>query len=176
MTYSTIQFLILEFGQEIESIVPHLTMPRLLLCILLSIALANSAVSEEVTVFGVIQTENGDISLVGKVGLLNTGSKKLMTIVKDYDKTSWTSEPFYGPVTKFAFRDESAQWFIVHFEFIEGHKMVGEGLRFAIAPMTPVSGKKGNFRGEPYNGSSVTEEAILKQLRVLAKEMKGEKK
>lgn len=150
-------------------------MPRLLY-MMLSIALLNSALAEDVTVFGVMQAENGDISLVGKVGQLNTGSKGLMTIVKDYEKTSWTSEPFYGPVTKFAFRDESARWFIVHFEFIEGHKMVGEGLRFAIAPMTPVSGKKGSFHGEPYNGSSVTEEAILKQLRVLAKEMNAEKK
>ncbi len=151
-------------------------MSRLLLSLLLVMGLVCPAVGEEVTVFAVTTDGTGDIALVGKLGTLDTGTKNLATIVKDYEKTSWTAEPFYGPVTKFGVRDASAQWFIVHFEFIEGHKMVGKGLRFAIAPMNPVSGKKRHFRGEPYNGSSVTEEPILKQLRVLATQKKGAKK
>lgn len=99
---------------------------------------------------------------------LTSGDKTLQTIFADFKKTSWTSEPFYGPIVPYIFRDSGGQFFVVHFEFLEGHKAVGHGDRFAISPLKAVAGAKNLYAGDPYLGSSVTDEGILKQLRVLA--------
>lgn len=102
------------------------------------------------------------------LGIMDTGSADLKAIVDQALATSWVGEPFYGPVVKFILKDSSKRLFIAHFEYLKGHKVLGEGLRFAIIELTPVQGKAGVFEGDPYNGSSVTEKSLLPQFKTLA--------
>ncbi|MEN3944224.1 hypothetical protein WJU23_23175 [Prosthecobacter sp. SYSU 5D2] len=123
--------------------------------------------AEDITVYECIK--QGEAVTAGKeLAVFTTGGKSLMTLYQDFQKTSWTAEPFYGPVIPYLFKDSTGRLFIVHFEFKEGHPVFGEGFRFAIAPLTTVKGARRGYRGSPYNGSSVTDEGLLKQLRDLS--------
>jgi hypothetical protein len=57
---------------------------------------------------------------------------------------------------------------VVHFEFKDGHKILGKGDRFAIEPLKAVTGSKTLYTGDPYVGSSITDEHLLKQLRAIS--------
>ena len=102
------------------------------------------------------------------MAVFTTGQKSLQTICDNYRKISWTAEPFYGPIIPYIFKDSRGKLFVVHFEFQEGHNIIGKGVRFAMAPLKAVPRSKGLYSGSPYDGSSVTDEGLLKQLRELA--------
>ena len=108
------------------------------------------------------------ISLGKCIGAIDTGEKSLRSVVAGYKEQSWKAEPFYGPVEKFIFKDSASKLYIVHFEYLEGDKIFGKGVRFAIIDLAAIAEKKGYFVGSPYSGSSVTDERVLKQLREFA--------
>jgi hypothetical protein len=124
--------------------------------------------AEDITVFQCVSEKDGAVSVGNSLAVFKSGEKSLMTLYKEFEKTSWTAEPFYGPVVPYIFKDSSGKLFVVHFEFLEGHKVLGKGDRFAIAPLKAVGGSKTLYAGDPYRGSSVTDEGILKQLRSLS--------
>lgn len=124
--------------------------------------------AEDVTVFQSIRAEGRKVSIGAQLATFTTGQKGLQTIYSEYEKTSWTVEPFYGPIVPYIFKDSAGKLFLVHFEFQEGDKVLGKGLRFAIAPLKAVNGSKSLYTGYPYNGSSVMDEGLLKQLRELS--------
>lgn len=128
--------------------------------------------AEDITVFHCINEQNGAVSVGDNLAVFKSGEKSLMTIYKDFEKSSWTAEPFYGPAVPYIFKDSEGRLFIVHFEFKEGHEILGKGLRFAIAQLKAVKGSKRLYTGSPYDGSSVTDEGLLKQLRVLSQQKK----
>ena len=108
------------------------------------------------------------VSMGDRLAVFTTGQKSLQTICDNYRKISWTAEPFYGPIIPYIFKDSRGKLFVVHFEFQEGHNIIGKGVRFAMAPLKAVPRSKGLYSGSPYDGSSVTDEGLLKQLRELA--------
>lgn len=101
------------------------------------------------------------------LGEIELGDATLEGIVAKYRKESWKSEPFYGPVETYVFEDAKGRFYVAHFEFVKGDKAFGEGSRVAINRLEK-AGKKGMFLGSPYDGSSVTEELLLKRLRAIA--------
>lgn len=136
---------------------------------LISLVIAFHCKAEDVTVYQCLSGGDKTVSLGNQLSTISTGTKSLQAIYNDHLKTSWIAEPFYGPVVKYVFKDSAGKLFVVHFEFEEGDKIIGKGIRFAIAPLKAVNVPKGHFTGSPYNGSSVTDETILKQLRELAR-------
>jgi|APTNR8051073442_1049403.scaffolds.fasta_scaffold10522_3 hypothetical protein len=124
--------------------------------------------AEDISVYDCVSEKDGAVSVGNSLAVFKSGGKTIMTIYKDFYKTSWTAEPFYGPVVPYIFKDSDGRLFLVHFEFKEGHEILGKGLRFAIAPLKAVKGSKRLYTGSPYDGSSVTDEGLLKQLRLLS--------
>jgi len=135
--------------------------------------------AEEITVFrcdtklspardGHKDVERGCYTSAGeRLGKFDTGDKTLISIIKRYRADSWKSEPFYGPVKEYVFRDSKDRIFLVHFEYMKGHKNFGKGFRFAVIQLTKDA--KGRYIGSPYDGSSVYDETILKHLREFAR-------
>jgi len=153
-------------------------MYRLVLFFILS---ASALIGEEVAVYRCVtsfsvtkpdsdSSERTYYSSIGEeLGKIETGKESLLSIYEAWIKDSWNGEPFYGPVEKYIFKDSKGKLYVAHFEFKEGHKAVGKGVRFAIIPLTKVKGLKDKYSGSPYNGSSISDEGILKQLRALAR-------
>ncbi len=110
-----------------------------------------------------------------ELGKIETGKDSLVAVIQAYEKDSWKAEPFYGPVEKYVFKDSQGKLFVVHFEFKKDHPhpMMAKGTRFAILPLTEVAGAKGKYTGSPYDGSSISDEGILKQLREIAHKKPG---
>ena len=131
---------------------------------LLALASASMLRAEDVVVYRCVEGKKESVSVGDQLAVFTTGNKTLQTIYDDFLKTSWTAEPFYGPVIPYIFKDSRNKLFLVHFEFQEGHTILGKGLRFAIAPLKAVPKSKGLYSGSPYNGSSVSDERLLKQL------------
>ena len=97
--------------------------------------------AEDITVFQCIRGNGDEKSIGAQLATFTSGDKSLQTIYADFKKTSWTGEPFYGEfVVPYIFKDSSGKLFVVHFEFLEGHKVLGKGDRFAIAPLKVVGG------------------------------------
>lgn len=151
--------------------------------LLLLLMLTTSLHAEQVEVYQVVETpipgnrktlEVGTrwISVGKRISALDTGERSLRSIIAGYREQSWGGEPFYGPVEQFIFKDSAGKLYLAHFEYLKGHKILGKGLRFAIIELTAVAGRNGQFLGSPYNGSSVTDETILKQLRILVSDQK----
>ncbi|HCN77327.1 MAG TPA: hypothetical protein DIT13_09065 [Verrucomicrobiales bacterium] len=136
--------------------------------------------AEEVTLFSCASAGLGKlhghdaekVTLGAELSKINTGSKTFRAVIEQYRETSWKAEPFYGPVKKFIVRDAAKKLYIVHFEYLKGHKLLDPGSRFAVAELQGVDGHPGEFIGAPYNGSSVTEKTILDQLQRVAATLK----
>jgi hypothetical protein len=142
--------------------------PRLTLLLLVGFSALLRVRAEDITVFGCVREQGGSVSMGDQLAVFTSGQKTLTTIYADYEEKSWRAEPFYGPVIPYIFKDSAGKLFVVHFEFQEGHELVGEGLRFAIAPLKPTSGSKRLYTGSPYHGSSVYDDGLVKQLRELS--------
>ena len=100
-----------------------------------------------------------------KVLEIDLEEESLSKIIKDAKPKSWVGEPFYGPVKEFIAKDSENNYFIIHFEYVEGHKHLGNGIRAAIIqtdynPNNP----KSQIEGYPYNGSSVFDRKLLDPL------------
>jgi hypothetical protein len=101
------------------------------------------------------------------VGQIDLGESTVEGIVAEYRAQSWKDEPFYGPVERFVFEDSKGRHYVAHFEYLKDHKLLGEGLRVAVKLLEKVQGKKGRFTGSPYDGSSIFDEKLLRELRRL---------
>jgi len=139
---------------------------------LIVLLLAISAIlrAEDITVYQCVRSETKpeEMSIGAKLADFTSGQKSLQTIYDDFKKTSWTAEPFYGYIVPYIFKDSGGKLFVVHFEFKDGHKFLGKGDRFAIEPLKAVTGSKTLYTGDPYVGSSITDEHLLKQLRAIS--------
>ena len=102
------------------------------------------------------------------LGEIELGDATLEGIVAKYREQSWKDEPFYGPVEAYVFEDAKGRFYVAHFEYVKGDKLLGQGVRVAVNRLQKVTGRKGMFVGSPYDGSSVTEELLLKKLRGIA--------
>lgn len=140
--------------------------------------------AEEVTLFsctsaglGKLQGHDAEkVSLGAELSKMDTGAKTFREVIEQYREESWKAEPFYGPVKKFIVMDTAKRMYIVHFEYLKGHKWIDPGSRFAVAELQKVDGHPGEFIGEPYNGSSVTERRIVDQLQRVAADLKDPEK
>lgn len=155
-------------------------MPVLSALAILAVALP----AEEVTLFsctsaglGKLQGHEAEkVSLGAELSRMDTGDKTFKEVMEQYREASWKAEPFYGPVKKFIVVDTARKIYIVHFEYLKGHKRLDPGSRFAVAELQRVEGHPGEFIGEPYTGSSVTEKSIVDQLQRVAAALKDPEK
>lgn len=140
--------------------------------------------AEEITLFtcksaGLGKLQGHDVEKVtlgGELAKIDTSTKSFRAIIEQYREGSWKTEPFYGPVKKFIARDTAKKLYIVHFEYLKGHKALDPGTRFAVIELSKVNGHPGEFIGSPYDGSSVTEQPILDQLKRVADAIEEPKK
>ncbi len=150
---------------------------------ILLLILAQSAFAETVEVYREVNVDHRSVEGIKikendsatwprtfgiKLGIVETGDKKLSEIIKNFEERSWENEPFYGPCENYIFKDSKGAFYCAHFEFIKGHQILGKGVRFAITRLTQVEGAENVFTGSPYNGSSVYDQNISKQLRTIA--------
>jgi len=148
------------------------------------VAFAVALPAEEVRLFsstsaglGKLQGHEAEkVSLGAELSRMDTGDKTFKEVIEQYREASWKAEPFYGPVKKFIVMDTARRLYIVHFEYLKGHKWLDPGSRFAVAELQRVEGHPGEFIGEPYTGSSVTEKSIVNQLQRVAAALKDPEK
>ncbi|MBV6498772.1 MAG: hypothetical protein CJBNEKGG_01000 [Prosthecobacter sp.] len=107
-----------------------------------------------------------------QLGRADTGETAFGKVLELAAASSWQAEPFYGPVVKLMIKDSSGQFFLVHFEYLKGHAILGQGLRFAVAKGSPVKGQHNQWRGDPYCGSSIkADQPIIAELRKIVKSL-----
>jgi hypothetical protein len=118
-------------------------------------------------------TTNLSFHRVGKlVGKIDTGKVSLSqfaTAAAAYDSSS---DPFFGPGVNYILKDTNGQYFILFFEYEEGHRTFN-GFRLAINKALKIDSKLGVYEGRAYAGTSF-DKSVLAQLKDLTKKKTAE--
>jgi hypothetical protein len=96
-----------------------------------------------------------------KLGVMETGMDSFFKVVQSAAPKSWKEEPFYGPVVKLLVKDSGGRFFVVHFEYLRGHRTIGKGFRFVAIEAKAAPGRKDAWRGDPYQGSSIVGNGLM---------------